>query len=58
MLSVTLLAGVLVCLLIPPLHIWAGPLLIALFLVNPTALFAALGVAVLTVGAYLYKEYR
>ena len=58
MLSVTLLAAIFVCLFVPPLLILAGPLVIALFFVNSTVLFAALGVAVLTVAAYLYKEYR
>ena len=58
MLSVTLLAGILVCLAVPPLHIWAGPLVIALFFVNSTVLFGTLAVSVLTVIAYLYREYR
>ena len=50
MLSVTLFAATLACLVVPPLNVWAGPLLVVLFITNPPVFWSALGLTGLRPG--------
>ena len=43
MLSIALFAATLACLVVPPLNVWAGPLLVVLFITNPPVFWSALG---------------
>jgi hypothetical protein len=54
MLSVALIAGTFVCLALPALHIWAGPLLVVLFLTNAVAFWAAIGLSGVAALIYFY----
>ena len=56
MLSATLLAGFFVCLFLPPLHIWAGPLLVVLFITNPPVFWSAIGLSGLAGLAYFLRR--
>mgnify|MGYP003551959507 FL=1 len=58
MLSVTLFAATLACLVVPPLNVWAGPLLVVLFITNPPAFWSALGLTGAAGLAYLLRRNR
>jgi hypothetical protein len=57
-LSVTLFAATLACLVVPPLNVWAGPLLVVLFITNPPVVWSALGLTGLGGLAYLLRRNR
>ncbi len=57
MLSAILLAATLISFALPPLHIWAGPLLIALYFLYPTVFWSAFGLTGLAGLAYLLRRF-
>ena len=58
MLSVTLFAATLACLVVPPLNVWAGPLLITLYFANAALFWTALGLSGLATVTYLLRRFR
>jgi len=57
-LSIALFAATIACLVVPPLNVWAGPLLVVLFITNPPVFWSALGLTGAAGLAYFLRRNR